>query len=186
MVRSYFEYELQNDYDSWRDFLSYVPFFALAGVTTFYWLKKAFVTSAVAHTEKISEKQVLNANVATNLAFPEFEWFNLVYIFMLLGVFAVCLIFNASDTNKIAILMLAFIPLLRGGQYLSQSIHIWHRGHTKGVSLLSALLMFLAPLLESVAILYFLYTHQEPSMWTLIFLFHDIPSILISFVTVIP
>lgn len=177
LVRTYFEYELQNDYDSWRDFVQYAPFLAFSCVTVFYWLKNGFANGAAVQTYKNSEKQESHA-------LPEFQWSNIVYIFMLLGIFAFCLWLNQSEPDTISIMVFAFIPMLRGAQYLSQIIHILYRGHLRGVSLLSVMLMLLAPYLEAVSIFNYMYSHDKTVELIITLLYHDIPSILINSLTV--
>jgi hypothetical protein len=184
LLHTYFEYELQGDYDAWKDLMNYGPFLMLTIVATFFWLKKGFFGASVIENEKFSEKRGSSALAASDLAFPEFKCFNLAYIIMLLGIFLVCWICDAFVESKMVIMIMAFIPMLRLSQYLSQLIHIIYKRTIKGVSFLTALLMFSAPLLEAVAIWKYLEVCEQSFYLVFVFIFQNVPLIIISFLTV--
>lgn len=185
LLHTYFEYELQGDYDAWKDLMNYGPFLMLTIVATFFWLKKGFFGASVIENEKFSEKRGSSALAASDLAFPEFKRFNLAYIIMLLGIFLVCWICDSFVESKMVIMIMAFIPMLRLSQYLSQLIHIFYKKTIKGVSFLTALLMFSAPLLEAVAIWKYLEVCDQAFDLAFVFIFQNVPLIIISFLTVI-
>lgn len=184
LLHTYFEYELQGDYDTWTDFVKYGSFLILVFVATFFWLKKGFFNNSGVMAEDVSEKRALRVPNPADLTSPEFKCFNLVYIVMLLGVLGICVIVDAFVESRITIMVMAFIPLLRCSQYLSQLIHICYMRTTKGVSLFTAFLMFLAPFLEAVAIWKYLASCEGPSVLSFVFIFQNVPMIIISFLTV--
>lgn len=165
--------------------LHWASFLVLCSVFAFYWLKSPSQVFSEVQKDKMSKKESYANPTGFSAITLQCEMFNLVYVIILLGVIGVVYALFLHGENIIVLIIVVLLPLMAAGQSLCQIIHFAHRKSTKGVSVLTTVLIWMGPFFSSVAIVCFLLA--DPRNWhpMLYFvLYTDLPANIVSFLMV--